>query len=264
MNKNTSTLLTCATLLGISSGVASAQISIETDGTNAANLTKITVDGTEYTSFIDATLTEFSMYGNNGRTTQIYASGSSPLVGVDAPTVLEDSSLTSSYTSLRSLAFDFNSAVVNRAGADIFLFEFNAGETSHLTLNITINGTTINYGSSGNPFVNSSSTVTYRLSQGPLNDTATTLQELIDIPSFTTYGSANTGAIAYLGIDLTDFGIADGATISSISIAGTTAPGADGQYDISGIVAVPEPGSLALILGLVGLGMIPARRRNRS
>ncbi|WP_269523593.1 hypothetical protein [Coraliomargarita parva] len=262
MKKYIPTVLKHLTFLGICTGIASAQISIETDGTNAANLTKITVDGTEYTSFIGATVTQFSMYGDNGRTTQIYASGSSPLVGTDAPTVLEDSSLTSAYTALRSLAFDFDSAVVNQAGADIFLFEFNPAETSYLTLNITINGTTINYGSSGNPFVDTGSTGTYRLSQSPYLDTASTLQELIDIPSFTTYGSESSGAIAYLAIDLTDFGIADNATISSISIAGTTV--GDGQYDISGLVAVPEPRSLALMLGLFGLSMIALRHRNRS
>ncbi len=240
-----------------------AVISIETDGTNAANLTKITVDGTEYTSFIGAEVTAFNMYGSNLKTTQIFPSGGTSEVGANATNPLEDSSLTSGYTALRSLSFNFDSAVVNRAGADIFLFEVNQTETSYLTLNVTLDGTTIDFGSSGNPFTSIiGSSATYGLSESTYRTTATTLEKLEAIPSFSTFVTSATTPVGYLAIDLSDFGVADGASITDITIAGHST-GADGQYDISGIVAVPEPSSLFLLLVAGASGMLLCRRKRR-
>jgi len=245
---------TIIAFLAAGAGTATAQISIETDGTDAANLTKITVDGTEYTSFIGVDLTGFNMT-SRGQTFQVQVDGVAAATGTDASALMEDSSLTTAYAAMNSLSFDFQSSVVNRAGADLFIFETNLTEGGN-TLNVTINGTQVNIGSSGNPFTSIGASVNYDLY---LSETAaTSVAQLESIASWAFSKQNNGTAIGYAAIDLSDYGVADGASISNLSMTGS------GDYDISGVVGltqIPEPGTMALILGLAGFGIVTLRRR---
>ncbi len=254
----------CALVLAVGASIATAQIAIETDGSNAANLTKITVDGTEYTSFIGVDMTDFNMYNaSNTKAYQIVAAGTGPFYGTAASGLMEDLSLTTGYSGMYNLSFDFDTPVVNRTGADIFLFEIIGTETSNV-LNVTLNGMTINEAVGGNPFVASGTIVDATSRTGKPSGTGFppyTVALLEAVSAWESPASIVDADIVYLALDLSDYGVANGGSVSNIVLAG------DGQYDITGVVGlanIPESSTYAMIFGACAAGLVLIRRKRKQ
>jgi hypothetical protein len=228
---------------------AMAAITFEDDGTVAANLTKITIDGTEYTSFIGVDLTGFS----EGKAAfQILASdeAGTPRSGTAAPTIVEDSSLVTCLPNADAMSFAFLAPVVNVAGPEIFLFDWRAPESN--SLDLTINGVTTAVSSWADTGLDGVAGA----GAGASADTDPTgsLHNLIDTTWTSSDSDQGSHGINDHAVDLSDFGVVDGGTVTSLSFSD------NGGVDIAGVVAVPEPATLSL----VGLGGLVALRRRRS
>lgn len=245
--------------------LSQASIVISTDGTNAANLQSISIDGTVYSGsdLIGVDVTAFSMFipppnsAADPHTFQIVPTGAGASTGAAATGLMEDSSLTTGYAGLSSVSFDFLSPVTNRPGVDLFIFEYNPNELSTV-LNVTLNSTTLNIASGGNPFT----TITGLTVDADLEwneDTAATSIAILEGLSFV-YNQTQTGSpIGYHAIDLSDYGVASGATVSDITLAGTN------DWDITGVVAViPEPSTFGLMLIGLAAGLVLTGARSKK
>lgn len=233
--------------------ICSAQIVIETDGTNAANLTKITIDGTEYTSFIGVSVDAFSMYTGSNQTFQVVPSGTGIVEGQAALDLMTDSSLSSGYAALVNDTFSFDAPVTNGPGAEIFIFEYDSSESNEL--NVTLNGQTINIGNS--PFTATGSTVNVELNFNS-SQRADSISALLAM-EFQFSKNVNNSSIGYHAIDLSDYGVAPGGTVSEINLAGSS------DWDITSVVGIntiPEPSHYAL-LATACLGALIMLRRRR-
>lgn len=247
-------LFLCACLINLNGAIV-----ISTDGTDAANLQSIDIDGTVFSGsdLIGVDVTAFNMTPNGDDTFQIVPTGTgvNANTGTAATGLMEDSSLTTGYAGLVSLSFDFLSPVTNRPGVELFIFEYNPVEGS--ALNVTLNGSTTNIAASGNPFTATGSTVDTDIN-GNSSTAATSIGILEGITSFTNTNLTQTGSsIGYHAIDLDDYGVASGASVSDITLTGFN------DWDITGVVAViPEPPTLALVLSAL-IPLVVLRRRHR-
>ncbi len=243
-------------ILSLSLTVTQATTIISTDGTDAANLQSINIDGTVYSgsNLIGVDVTAFNMVISGTQTFQIVPEGAGASQGVAATGLLEDTSLTTGFAGLDSDTFSFLSPIENRDGADAFIFEYSPTESA--TLNVTINGNTINIGSS--PFTATGTTVDADLYRNTTT-ASTTIAILESITSWSHNQTQNGSSIGYHAIDFSDYGVADGASISELTLAGNN------DWDITsvvGLAVVPEPSSVVLLLvGVCGFLLHNRSRR---
>lgn len=164
-----------------------------------------------------------------------------------------------------SFEVTFLSPVVNSAGEDILVFDAGAQETTFFYINDDDSAA----GNASSPQrvapANFSSTllnVNYSLfsyndglGNGSQSQNVDSLEEL-ESPTGFTFNSNGTGAgVAAVGLDLSNFGVPLGGTVSSIrfqSVSGRIDP-----VVIVGLPAVPEPAGL----GVLATGALLLRRR---
>lgn len=210
---------------------------------------------------IEVDVTAFSMYSAGDATYQIVPTGVGAFTGTAATGLMEDRSLTTGYASLRSLTLSFLEPVVNRPGADIYLFELSPTETGRL--DVTLNSQTINIAGAveGGNFALTGAVVDRDIWR------STTLASSVAILEGITIGSAaaqwrvpndptaSNVTLGYHGIDLSNYGVNLGDSVSSITLAG------DSHWDITAVMAViPEPSTIILVVMGLAAGLIPYRR----
>ena len=220
----------------------SAAIVVDPGSPYDYQLQSITIDGTEHTydSLIGVELTEFNMSNSSGTgQINIYTS-SAPSTGAAAVAALEDAGLTTGYARLNSVGFDFSTPVVNGEGPDVFIFRMG---TSGSVLNVTINGQTNDV---LGDFVVVQAVASYKFFRDSTIATNISILESLDFEGST---STSTGAISYAAIDLSDYAVAPGASVSGISMTGDgTGPSITGVYGI-----VPEPATMGLLAAVCPL-----------
>lgn len=232
---------------------AEAAITIGADGTDSAHLVSIDIDGSIYTNFIGVDLTAYN--AGTSLSFQIQPDGTPAATGSAATALLEDLSLTSGYAGLRDYSFDFLNPVVNIPGPEIFIFDFSPAAIESDALNVTINSQTINENSGGSQVLEDSG---LRIdADGFTNVLASSIFQLENLSDWAlAYPNWNNAVISYFAVDLSDYGVAPGGTTSSIQMTSNQ------SWDVTAVVAVPEPASAAvLLLGLTGL---LALRRSRT
>ncbi|QNN21868.1 hypothetical protein HED60_06130 [Planctomycetales bacterium ZRK34] len=159
----------------------------------------------------------------------------------------------------------FNTGIVNQPGRDMILFEIDSSapvDSFSLSLNggaFTALPTSAAAGAWGDTTVNTSSAdvLTHR-NAGDTDDAAPgTLAELLNNPVESGAGGALavTQNVFGIALDFSDFGIANGVTVTTFTLRGGNS--AD-PVILAGIQVIPEPSSLCL-LGLTSLALI--RRR---
>ena len=169
---------------------------------------------------------------------------------------------------LDSFEVTFLNPVVNSAGEDILVFDAGAQETTFFYINNDDSAA----GDAGSPQrlapANFSSTlvnVNYSLfsyndglGSGSASQNVDTLEELESPTGFTFSSNGTQVGIAAAGLDLSNFGVPLGGTVSSIRFQAVS-----GRIDpvlIVGLPAVPEPAGL----GLLAAGSLLLRRTRRG
>ena len=149
------------------------------------------------------------------------------------------------FAALISMSITFDQAIVNGQGADLLYFDVSGFED----FAVTINGTEVAFASSdfSTGLTAEIPVDILRIGQGMSIDEFETSAYDSTIDSNKTIGG--------LGIDLSDFGIAEGAGITEATF--TSANESDPTL-IAGII--PEPTTMAL-LGLGAVGVLRRRRR---
>ncbi|WOO39569.1 hypothetical protein [Rubellicoccus peritrichatus] len=151
-----------------------------------------------------------------------------------------------------SVQANFNVPVRNIAGADMFLYEINTAATGD-AFDIIINGMTLTVGASdyGDSGANTNSADVLSVGSTP-----TTLTQLLNNPAGLSSGNISQNILG-VGIDFSDFGVADGATVTSFSYNSGNVT----SFDPVLIAAVPEPHTYSMIAGFFVVGIAFLRRR---
>ncbi len=230
--------------------------SITTLGDPDATLTGVTVDGVLYTDWQRPTLTGWT--GSSGSEVYLYNTDNSvPTSGQRAAQLTGDDKLLTGLANVPVITLTFATPVTNGVGAEIVVFDLTP--TSNATDNgvtVTINGVTrtVTTDLGWTTGLVSSTVVDLPRAQN-VNQTIDDLAELESITTVDDFGPDRDFNVAGFAIDLSDFGVASGASVTSLIIDG------DQSFDpgFVGAVIIPEPVSLVL-LGLGGLIMLRRRR----
>lgn len=205
----------------LATGLA-APVSIDGVTTSGNQLTSVSINGNTYpqAQLVLPTLTAFAA---GGITVPLVPNGSgNPAAGTRKNLLqdwLLDSGLINPAAGASTVTLTFSTPIVNRAGADIVFMEINPGTTAD-AMQVTINGTTqvvaaTSWGATG-----------YATASADLYATSTAATTLAGLEAATlTLNSAEISQNVFgVGIDLSDFGIATNASVTTISFgsSGTT------------------------------------------
>ncbi len=231
---------------------------------NTTILSSVTVGGQAYTTaqLVQGTVTSF--VGDGSGSLLITSGGGAASVNTAQKRrdLLEtdwdaSTGIINPQNSNQNFGFTFNSAIVNQAGADFIMFEIDNDSTGD-DFDIEINGMTMQFstisGSGwGDTGVNSNSRI-FDVNPAPEN-----LSELLNNGGSVRTGNTIVQPVWGTGIDLSDFGVADGASISSFTFDGRGSDLID-PVIIAGLQAVPEPSSSLLVLTACGALLLKRRR----
>ena len=242
---------TVGMVLAAAPAFASTIDSITTAGDADATLTGITVDGTVYTQWQRPTLTGWT--GGTASDVYLYNTDNTvPADGQRAAQLTGDDKLLTGLVNVPALTLTFAAPVANGIGGEIVFFDLTGtNNATDDTTTVTINGVTKTAAELGWTTGLVSSAVVDLPRAASILETIDDLTELETIASVVDFSPDRLFNVAGLAIDLTDFGVADGATITSLTLNGQSSldPG------FVGALIIPEPASLAWlgIAGLMGL-----------
>ena len=217
-------------------------------------------DGTNYTyqlsDLTGVTLTAFD--GASGSVILTQDGGPLPPTGSRA-TLIEDARFDTGIInpdrSATAMSFDLASPLVNVAGVDLIMFEIDPASEGGDDFLVRINGITNTISPDINTGVITPSSDVYEAST-----TITTLTQLEDNPSFTSSsGNIDQPVFAY-SLDLSDFGISLGDSITSFEFGSVASGDTVDPVFVAGL-PIPEPGSILLLLA--GSSLIMGRRRRQ-
>lgn len=219
------------------------------DNTTDYNITSATVDGTVHNAFVGYSVTAYGGSTGGGTRRVLATENGSPFTPTNnRAALLESTALDEGFVNIVSMNIQFDTPVVNGTGNDIFLLDIGTGDS----LSFTINSTTNNHVAAD--FTTSLvSGVSIQLQGSPSGSAPTDLTSLESF-AITFSDSPSNFDVAGLAIDLSDFGVANGGTVSSISVS--SGAGLDPLF--VGAV-VPEPSTYALVG--IGLSVLFGLRR---
>ncbi len=232
-------------------------------------LDTIEVDGTTHdaTNLVNGTMTGVTDTGQVQLMVGSDTSAPSPGAG-NRSGMLSDLRLDTAILNINEMVFTFDQAIVNTGSGDIDLVFFDWGAFSSDVFNVTINGTTFTGMATGNvptggDFHSESASLTanYFATPSP-HDGITTVAELDSMTFGTVKNTSSGGSQGVIGLDLTDFGVLVGGSISQMTITESGSVTVDPSL-ILGIQAVPEPSSL-LMIGLGLASVLLFRHRSRG
>lgn len=206
--------LLIAHLLLLCSGVA-APVPVSGVATSGNQLTELSINGNNYpqAQLVLPTVTAFAA---GGLTVPLVPNGSgAPAVGARKNLLqdwLLDSGLINPVGGASSVGLSFSTPIINRAGADIVFMEINPGATSD-AMQVTINGITqvvasASWGLTG-----------FATVSADLYSTGTTQTTLAGLEAVgLVLNSSDIGQNVFgVGVDLSDFGVAANASVTTIS-----------------------------------------------
>ena len=239
-------------------------LSVAGDG---VSLSTVTVDGRVYSlaDLIGVTLTTFDSDSAGVLLTQ----GNNGLPQVPSPgsraTLIQDNRLDTGVINQGRAADDstvvFGSAIYNRPGTDIFLLEFDpTSENGNDGLQVRINGITKSYPTSEGILLLAD------LTSDVFSSNSGTVDSLFELENdaFSRTSENVTQSIFGYSIDLSDFGIASGGSVTSMQFgsASSTSVATIDPVFIAGLTYIPEPATASL--GLLGLAGLMMRRRRMA
>lgn len=252
-----------ALLGGLLASPSHASIQGVTTSGPGVTLTSVTVNrgGTNFVypsgDLIGIDVTAFN---GNANVILVGAGGAAPAPGSRA-TLLDgdfrlDTGIINPDPIVTAVGVTFNSPVINSLGTDIVFFEFDFADEGNDGLLISINGSTQTLLPDSGPFAGD---FTSRVAVSTLGN-VDSLAELERDP-FSTANTNNTTQSAWgYSIDLSTFGVAPGASISSFTFGSAPNTATIDPVFIAGLPPViPEPTS-CLIWGLFGLVAMKRRR----
>ena len=232
-------------VLFISLPAKSAPVPVTTVTTLGNQLTALSVNGNSYpqAQLVLPTVTAFAA---GGATVPIVPNGAgSPAVGARAALLqdwLLDSGLINPAVGASTVTVTFSTPIVNRTGADIVFMEINPGATAD-AMQVTINGTTQVVATASWGQTN------FAAVSADLYSTGTSVASLAALESATlTLNNAEISQNVHgVAIDLSDFGIAANASITTLSFGSSGAVTFDPVF-IAGIngTGTPPAGPVSL------------------
>ncbi len=175
----------------------------------------------------------------------------------DRTTLMSDLRLDTGFANVESVEFTFNTPIVNRAGIDLLVFDYGGftGQSRDDFVLTTPNSATQTYTN-----VTGVSNGTDLFTE--LADATTAITNVAELQAsgFTNFRGSVAGDQGVLGIELSDFGYAQGDTVASFVL---TTSNTDPVLILgieSASIPIPEPASVALV-GLGGLCLLSRRRR---
>lgn len=211
---------TCFAILALWGRAASVPVASVTTSSN--ELTALSINGNSYPQS-QLLLPTVSGFAGGSATTVLVPNGAAiPAAGTRKNLLqdwLLDSGLINPAVGASAVTVTFSTPIVNRPGADIVFMEINPGTASD-AMQVTINGTTqvvasASWGLTG-----------FTATSADLYSTGTTMTTLTALEAATlTLNNADiTQPVFGVGLDLSDFGIAANASITSLSFgsSGTT------------------------------------------
>ena len=254
--------VSCALLaIGYTTQGVAAVVSIT--HTSSSILNSVTVDrnGTSYTlnesELIGIDLVDF--YGENPNVI-LTGDGESPPTAGSRATLLEDNRIDTGIINARdysnAMTVNFLSPVVNGPGVDVIWFEFDGSNEGDDLYKLRIGDQfLLNYGSDGIVITgNSIDTDVYSTGTTP-----TTIGAL-ESATLSKLTSVSASLWAY-SLDLSDLGIADGASVSSMQFGSQDGNKAVDTVYFAGLPVIPEPGTLTLVC--LSLGSLLLFRRKK-
>lgn len=215
-------------------------ISLETDGVGAGGLlTSDNLIGVEVNGFTDAN--------------QAQLSTPQGVAGVDPAreTYGEDFNVDTGILNYETLDMTFVSPVLNRPGADIVVIDI--GRDFNDEFDVTIDGVTVTV--ANNSDVSEGAERFFSI----WTSTQSVFASVADLNA-ATFNLANGGATSERPInllDLSDFGVAAGDSVSAIALASS---GHDLMLVAGFAAPIPEPSSMLLLLGVAAPGLCRRRR----
>ena len=149
--------------------------------------------------------------------------------------VLEDFCFETGFVNAASWSVSFATPVVNSYGPDLFLFDWGSGSATDAFQVTAPNSATKNYAASS--FVSLAASRNAELFQS--SGTANTLALLESAATTFSDSGGSSASVGAVGIDLSDFGYAQGQTVASLDFTDTSSTGGIDPLLIAGTPVLP-------------------------
>ncbi|MEM6313194.1 MAG: PEP-CTERM sorting domain-containing protein [Planctomycetota bacterium] len=246
----TAASLTAAALIAFAVTANASAAVVDGYTLSGADLDTITVDGVTRSAgdLINGTLTGYE--DDNNTQLAVNTGGSVPAVRAD---VLSDLTLTTGLLNAKSVTFAFDQPVLNASDTSFDIVFFDWGAFSGDEYDVTINGVTTGFDPGDIAFTLATPRLDIDFFTSNESTAATSVADLEARTFPSGFGESNS-ATAVVGINLFDFGVPVGGSVTSITITDDDGTTSVDPMLILGVQPVPEPSSAAVVLaGLFGL-----------